>query len=67
MVWTTGPSGEWCVPLWPLAAPGIERSEAERLDLKDGAGLGQRNGEGGLIGGPIVNGVSGNTGVVHDL
>lgn len=35
-----GDEGEGRGPLWPLAALEIERSEAERLDLKDGGGLG---------------------------
>jgi len=54
--WTTGSSGEWRGPLWPLTAPGVERSEVERLDAKDGRGLGRRNGGRG----PMVISSAGN-------
>ena len=47
VVWTTGFSGEWWVPVWPPAAPGDERSESFGLDVKNGRGLGRKNGRRG--------------------
>jgi hypothetical protein len=44
VVWTTGPSGEWRGPVRAPAAPGVERSEELRLDVKDGKRSGRRNG-----------------------
>jgi hypothetical protein len=44
VMWTTGFSGEWWVPVWPRAAPGVERSGVGRLDVKDGRWRGRGNG-----------------------
>jgi len=53
VVWTTGPSGErrWLVRA-PVV-PGVERSEALGLDVKEGKGLGRKNGTRGR--GPVTN------------
>jgi len=47
MAWTTGPSGVRCGSVGPPVVPGVERSESFGLDVKEGRGLGQGNGERG--------------------
>jgi hypothetical protein len=46
VVWTTEPSGEKGGVEPAPAALGVELSEAESLDVKEGSRLGQRNGGG---------------------
>jgi hypothetical protein len=51
--WTTGYSVERRGPVWPPAAPGVERSASFGLDVKDGKGLGRWNGVKGTASGVL--------------
>jgi hypothetical protein len=44
VLWTTGFFVERRGPVWPPAAPGVERSDSFGLDVKENRGLGQENG-----------------------
>ena len=43
VAWTTGSFVERHGPVWPPAAPGVERSKGEGLDVKEGRRVGREN------------------------
>ena len=49
-MWTSGACGEWRWLVWAPAVPGVERSEAFVLDVKEGRQVGRRNGAKGREG-----------------
>ena len=50
VVWTTGVCGEWRRLVRATVVPGVERSEAFILDVKEGRQGGRRNGAKGREG-----------------
>jgi len=50
VMWTTGACGEWRRLVRAPAVPGVERSEAFVLDVKEGRPVGRRNGAKGREG-----------------